>query len=313
MPDAKRIQYHSYGGPELMHLEDFEPGSPRRGEVLVRVLAAAANPMDWKIRNGDAKLITGRRFPRGLGHDFAGVVEGVGEGVTRFHAGDAVLGAMSMKAAGAFAELVVADESQIVAKPAGLSFEQAAVLPTVGVTALQALVEKASLEAGQSIFIAGCLGGVGRAAAQIALMHGASVAGSCRAGSQAEATALGIDPVVDFEFDANELKGQFDLVFDTVGALPVKAARTLLKPGGHIIDINGSPLKMARSVLSRRFQVLIAKYRREDLEEVARAAGEGKLDIPVARAVPLTEAIEALTALERQRTPKGGKLVVTTQ
>jgi NADPH:quinone reductase-like Zn-dependent oxidoreductase len=109
-----------------MYLEDFEPGSPGRGEVLVRVLAAAANPMDRKIRNGDAKLITGRRFPRGLGHDFAGVVEGVGEGVTRFHAGDAVLGAMSMKAAGAFAELVLAEEKQIVAKPAGLSFEQAA-------------------------------------------------------------------------------------------------------------------------------------------------------------------------------------------
>jgi NADPH:quinone reductase-like Zn-dependent oxidoreductase len=313
LPDAKRIQYHSYGGPELMHLEDFELGSPGRGEVLVRVLAAAANPMDWKIRNGDAKLITGRRFPRGLGHDFAGVVDGVGEGVTRFQAGDAVLGAMSMKAAGAFAELVLADEKQIVAKPAGISFEQAAALPTVGVTAVQALVDKGSLEAGQSIFIAGCLGGVGRAAAQIALMHGAYVSGSCRASSKAEATALRIDPVVDFDFGANTLKGRFDLVFDTAGTLPIKTARALLKPGGRIVDINGSPAKMVRSALSRRFQVLIAKYRRGDLEEVARAAGEGELDIPVARAVPLTEAIEALTALERQRTPKGGKLVVTTQ
>ena len=121
MPTVKRIQYHEYGGPELMRLEDFEPAAPGKGDVLVRVLAAAANPMDWKVRNGDTKLMTGRRFPRGMGHDFAGIVEAVGEGVTRFQVGDAVLGATSMKASGAFAEMVVADEKQILAKPAELS------------------------------------------------------------------------------------------------------------------------------------------------------------------------------------------------
>ena len=135
----KRIQYYEYGGPERMRLEEFSPAAPGKGEVLVRVMAAAANPMDWKIRNGDTKLMTGRSFPRGLGHDFAGTVEDLGPGVTRFRAGDAVLGAMSLKASGAFADMVVADETQIVKKPADLSHEQAAALPTVGVTAPQAL------------------------------------------------------------------------------------------------------------------------------------------------------------------------------
>ena len=89
----QRIQYHRYGGPEELRLEDVERPSPAKGEVLVRVVAASANPMDWGFRRGDAKLFTGSRFPRGLGHDFAGVVEAVGPGVDAFNAGDEVLGA----------------------------------------------------------------------------------------------------------------------------------------------------------------------------------------------------------------------------
>jgi NADPH:quinone reductase-like Zn-dependent oxidoreductase len=124
--------------------------------------------------------MTGRRFPRGLGHDFAGTVESIGEGVTRFQVGDDVFGAMSMKDSGAFAEMVVTDGKLIVAKPAELSYAEAAALPTAGVAALRSVIDKGQLQAGQSVFINGCLGGVGRAAAQIALMHGASVGGSCR-------------------------------------------------------------------------------------------------------------------------------------
>ena len=159
----RRIQYHQYGGRELMRLEEVEPASPDNGQVLIRVRAAAANPKDWTVRGGAARLVTGRRFPRGYGHDFAGTVVGVGEGVKRFKAGDDVLGVMSLKASGAFAEMAVADEKLIVEKPAGLSYEEAAVLPAVGVTALQSVIGKGRLRAGQGVFINGCLGGVGRA------------------------------------------------------------------------------------------------------------------------------------------------------
>ena len=102
-------------------------------------------------------------------------------------------------------------------------------------------VGKGKLRAGQSVFIHGCLGGVGRTAAQIAWIHGASVGGSCRATAREDAQALGIVPVVDFGFDPATLKGRFDIVLDTAGTLPVKAARTLLKPRGRIIDINVNP------------------------------------------------------------------------
>ncbi|MFC9426616.1 NADP-dependent oxidoreductase [Streptomyces sp. NPDC056987] len=314
MTAIKRIQYHRYGGPEVMRFEDFEPTRPGPGEVLVRVKAAAANPMDWKIRNGEMKIMTGRRFPRGLGHDFAGVVAAVGAHVTRLGVGDEVLGGAGIKAAGAFAEMAVAEEKAVVAKPASLSWEEAAAIPVVGLTAFQALVSTGKLRAGQAVFIHGCLGGVGRSAAQIAVAHGATVGGSCRAGVAVhEAHDLGIFPIVDFDFDATKLAGRFDIVLDTAGTLPVKAAQALLKPGGRIIDINPTPAKFVRSALPGPYRVLIGKPVVEDLDAVAQAAGKGILRLPVARAVPLGKAIAALTELERNRTPKGGKLIITTE
>lgn len=307
----KRIQYHRYGGPEVLGLEHFEPPRPGKGEVLVRVMAATANPMDWKIRNGEMRIMTGRAFPRGLGNDFAGVVEAVGAGVTRLSAGDAVLGATSLKGAGAFAEMVIAEEKAIVKKPAEISFEQAAAIPIVGVTAFQALLSKGKLQPGQAVFINGCLGGVGRAATQIALAYGASVSGSCRATSIEEARGIGITPIVGFGFDPAALRGRFDIVLDTPGTLAVKAAQTLLRPGGHIIDIVPSPLKFARSALPGPYQVMMGQPITKDFEEVVRIAAQGKLWTPIARTVPLTDAIPALTELERHRTPRGGKLIVT--
>ncbi|WP_328456567.1 NADP-dependent oxidoreductase [Amycolatopsis sp. NBC_00438] len=309
---AQRIQYHRYGGPEVLRLEDFEPARPGSGEVLVRVKAAAANPMDWKIRGGEMKVLTGRKFPRGLGHDFAGVVAAVGDGVSRLEVGDEVLGGASIKAAGAFAEMVVADEKAVVKKPANLSWEEAAALPIVGLTAFQAMVGKSELRAGQAVFVHGCLGGVGRSAAQLAMARGASVAGSCRATATQEARDLGVSPIVEFDFDAANLAGRFDVVFDTAGTLPGKVAQALLKPGGRILDINPTPAKFVRSALPGPYRLLVAKVAAADLDAVAQAAADGVLRLPIARTVPLAKAIAALTELEVDRTPKGGKLVITT-
>jgi NADPH:quinone reductase-like Zn-dependent oxidoreductase len=306
----QKIQYDEYGGPELLHLDEVEPASPGKGQVLVRVRAAAANPMDWRIRNGEVKLMTGRRFPRGLGEDFAGTIVRVGEGVTRLKVGDDVLGAMSMKASGAFAEMVVADENATMVKPPELSFEEAAALPTVGVAALQSLIGNGKLQAGQSVFVNGCLGGVGRAAVQIARIHGAHVGGSCRATATDEAKALGVSPVVAFDFNPTRLKGQFDLVIDTAGTMSFKDARTVLTPQGRFVELNGSLGKMVKSLYRRNFKLLNAKYTPEALTAVADAAANGQLTIPIAETVPLNQAIDALTKLERKDSPRGGKLVM---
>ncbi|WP_435178682.1 NADP-dependent oxidoreductase [Actinacidiphila sp. bgisy145] len=307
----KRIQYHQYGGPEVMRLEEFEPARPGTGEILVRVRAAAANPMDFGIREGRMKQVTGRRFPRAMGYDFAGVVEAVGDGVTRLRVGDEVLGGTPIKAAGAFADVVVARERDVVHKPAGLSFEDAAAVPTVGITALQALVSKGRLRAGHAVFVHSCLGGVGRSAVQIALARQATVAGSCRDSAADEARALGVEPVVGFDFDPAPLARRFDIVLVAAGPLPLKSARALLKPGGRIVSVLPTPANLARSVLPGPLHVVIARPVTEDIETVARAAGEGTLRQPIARTVPLSQAVPALTELEQGGANARGKLIIT--
>jgi len=306
----KRIQYHRYGGPEVMRLEDFEPRTLGTDEVLVRVRAAAANPMDFGIRNGAMKTVTGRSFPRGMGYDFAGVVEAVGAGTTRLSVGDEVLGGAPIQWSGAFADVVVAEQQGVVKKPAGLSFESAAAIPTVGLTAYQALFKTGELRHGEAVFVHGCLGGVGRSAVQLASAHGATVAGSCRAGATDEARDLGIDPVVHFDFDPTELTQRFDIILDTAGTLPVDAAGKLLTPNGRIISIHPTPANMARSASPGRFHLVIAQAVIADLEAVARAADEGHLQLPIAQTVPLSEAISALTDLERNGSAKRGKLII---
>lgn len=309
----KRVQYHEYGGPEVMRLEEFEPATLDADDVRVRVRAASANPMDWGIRAGRMKLVTGRSFPRAMGYDFAGVVEAVGERVTRLKVGDEVLGGAPLKASGTFADVVVTPEKWVAHKPGNVSFEDAAALPFAAGTALQALITKGKLRAGQSVFVHACLGSVGHAAVQLAQAHRATVAGSCRHSARAEAQELGVDPVVDFEFDPAPLRGRFDLVLDAAGVpgtLPLKTARQMLKRGGRIVSIHPSPSNLIRGALPGPFQVLIARAVTADLEAVARAAGEGQLRLPIARTVPLSQAIPALTDLEQKRIGKRGKLII---
>ena len=131
----QRIQYQKYGGPELMRLEDFELAAPGKSEVAVKVRFAAINPIDWKVRNGYLKMVTGKAFPRAMGSDFSGTVISVGSGVTRVKPGDTVFGSARLKESGALGQAVVTLESFVARKPDAMSFEDAASLGTPGVTA----------------------------------------------------------------------------------------------------------------------------------------------------------------------------------
>ncbi len=306
----KRIQYHRYGGPEELRLEDAERPSPAKGEVLVRVVAASANPMDWGFRRGDAKLFTGSRFPRGLGHDFAGVVEAVGAGVDAFSAGDEVLGATDPRQAGAFAEAIVVKQKHVFRKPPGLPFEQAAALTITGMTAHTALIGKAKLRHGQSVFVAGCLGGVGRAGVQIALGRGARVAGSCSAAGRQEALALGVEEAVDYRtFDAAAFSARFDVVFDAAGALSPGQCDVMLKRGGVALHVTKPLSNMVRFLFSRRHHAIIARQDPQAMAELIAAAVAGRLCAAIGRKVLLADAIPALVQLEVHHQPKGKLLI----
>jgi NADPH:quinone reductase-like Zn-dependent oxidoreductase len=306
----KRVQYFHYGAPEELRLDEAPPPGVGRSQIRVQVRAAAANPMDWKIRRGEMKALSGFRFPRGLGHDFAGVVEAVGPGVERLQVGDEVFGVTSIRQAGAFAEYVVADEKNAWLKPPSISFEQAATLTIVSLTAWNALVAKARLRAGQSVFITGCLGGVGRSAVQIARMRGASVAGSCSASGREEALARGVGEVVDYRaFDIASYRCRFDVVFDTAGVLSLSQCGAMLKRRGMSLHIVPTPAKLIGCLLPSRHHLVFGNPTPQSLAGVAEAAERGQLVPAIGRIVPLSEAISTVVELERTGFPKG-KLVI---
>jgi NADPH:quinone reductase-like Zn-dependent oxidoreductase len=306
----KRVQYFQYGAPQELRLDEAPTPDVGRGQIRVQVRAASANPMDWKIRRGEMKALSGFRFPRGLGHDFAGVVEDVGPGVERLKVGDEVFGVTSIRQAGAFAEYVVADEKNVGLKPPSISFEQAAALTIVSLTAWNALVGKARLGAGQSVFITGCLGGVGRSAVQIARMRGANVAGSCSASGREEALALGVGEAVDYRaFDIASYQHRFDVVFDTASALSLSQCGAMLKRRGMSLHIVPTPAKLIGCLLPSRHHLVFGNPTPQSLAGVAEAAEQGKLVPAIGRIVPLSEAISAVVELERIGSPKG-KLVI---
>jgi NADPH:quinone reductase-like Zn-dependent oxidoreductase len=306
----RRIEYFRYGGPEELRLDEVKPAEPGRGQVRVQVRAASVNPMDGKIRRGELKMLSGFRFPRGLGHDFAGVVDAVGPGVKRLKPGSEVFGATSIPQAGAFAEYVVADEKNIGLKPPNVSFEQAAAMTIVGLTAWTALVAKAKLRAGQSVFISGCLGGVGRSAVQIACVRGATVVGSCGASGRDEALALGVGEALDYRaFDAAAHRDRFDVVLDTAGALSLSQCSAMLRSGGVSLHIVPTLAKMIVCSLPSRHRLMFGNPTPQSLAGVAEAAERGDLVPAIGQIAPLSEAIPAIIELEATGALRG-KLVI---
>jgi NADPH:quinone reductase-like Zn-dependent oxidoreductase len=295
----KRIQFHRYGGPAEMRLEEYQLLDLADDEILVRVKAASINPVDWKIRQGAMKFMTGRKFPRGMGQDFSGVVERIGRGVKRLKIGDEVLGSTPLKTSGSFAESLITKEAFAVVKPAALSHQEAATLPVAASTAWIALVHKAKLKAGQTILINGAYGAVGQAATQIAKSLGATVVGRVRAESMSIAKAAGVDTVLDYKKPiSGDLMGTFDVVFDTHGSLPASEERRLAKRGGVILDISPSLSKMVCIALSRSRHFVMGKQDETTLREVAEFASKGKLKLSVGRVVRLSEGINLIHELE---------------
>lgn len=306
----ERLEYDSYGGPELMLIRSFTLPQPQANEVVVVVAAASINPMDWKVRNGDMKFLTGSKFPRAMGADFAGTVEAVGSKVMDFKPGDAVVGSVPMKGSGAFAPKLITTQNLIVQKPASLSFAQAASLPVAGVTAWLVLVKNAALKPGQKLFINGATGSVGQAAIALAKHIGAEVTGRVGTPSVARAKALGLDFALDYKDPLpGALNGSFDVVFDANGSLTPKEGERLIKRGGKVLDIVPNKEKFFKALVSRSRKVVIADMKVENLRPVVQLAAERKLEIPIVKTISLAQAPAVLTSLERGNR-LGGKVVI---
>ncbi len=319
----KAIVYHHYGAPDVLRLEEIARPAPGEGEVLVRVRAAAANPLDCHLMKGAYVMrpMTGLRAPKAgrPGADLAGEVEAVGRNVTRFRPGDPVFGA----ARGAFAEYVCAREDCLALKPANLTFEQAAALPVAGVTALQGLRDKAPVRPGQKVLIHGAAGGVGTFAVQIAKAFGAEVTGVCRTANVDLVRSLGADHVVDYTRDDFTRRAPpYDLLFDCVGDRSFSDCRRALLPKGTYVAVGVRPggkwigplprlltTLLSSPFVSQRVVFFVARVNAEDLTALKTLIETKKVTPVIGRRFTLAEAAEAIRYLEAGR--PGGKVVIT--
>jgi len=231
-----------YRKKEPLRYGDMPEPVTGRDDVLVEIHAAGINPLDSKIRDGEFKAVLPYRPPFILGHDAAGVVVGIGANVRRFKPGDEVYARPRDGRIGTFAERIAIDQADVALKPATIGMEEAASIPLVGLTAWQALVERAGLEKGQKVLIHAGAGGVGTIAIQLAKHLGATVATTTSTANVDLVKRLGADIVIDYrtqEFD--KLLSDYDVVLNSLDGATLGKSLDILKPGGRLISISGPP------------------------------------------------------------------------
>ncbi|MBX3475381.1 MAG: NAD(P)-dependent alcohol dehydrogenase [Planctomycetes bacterium] len=323
----RAIVQQRYGHAEVL-TPAIEPiPTPAPGEVLVRVMAAGLDRGVWHMVAGKPYLMRvmgfGLRRPKTRipGMDLAGVVQAVGSGVTRFKAGDEVLG--TAIGAGAFAEFAKLKEAQLVHKPANLSFEQAAALPVSALAALKAVRDVAKVQAGQQVLVIGAGGGVGSYAVQIAKALGATVTGVASTGKLRHVLALGADHVIDYtRQDFADDGPRFDVIIDIAGNRTLRHLRSALKPRGTLVIAGGENAGNWFGGMDRQIRaMLLSAFTRQKLtsfvsivnlpalKEIARLAEDGVVTPVVDRTFTLEQTPEAFAYLESAKAC--GKIVIT--
>jgi len=319
----KAILFPKYGSPDVLQLTEVEKPIPNENQVLIKVVAAAANPLDWHGMRGEpflARIGNGLRKPKDqrLGADIAGRVEAVGKNVTEFKPGDEVFGAVGV---GGFAEYVCTREKNLALKPANVSFEQAAAAPVVGYTAVQGFRHAGGIRAGQKVLVNGAAGGIGTFAVQFAKSCGAEVTGVCSTRNLELVRSIGADHVVDYTREDFTRNGQqYDLIYDSIGNRSVIDYRRALKPQG-ICVIAGftSILRLFEHMIlgplvSKRGDkkvgmMGISNANKEDLLVIKELLETGKLVSVIDRRYPLSETAEAIRYLETLHAR--GKVIIT--
>lgn len=319
----KAIAYHRYGSPDVLRYEEIEKPTIADDEVLIKVRAAAVNPLDVHFMRGKpfvVRLMAGLRKPKDtrLGRDVSGRVEAVGRNVAEFKAGDEVFGMCR----GAFAEYALAPKSKLVEKLDNLTFEQAACVPVAALTALQGLRNKGKIQAGQKVLIGGASGGVGTFAVQIAKAFGAHVTGVCSTRNVEMVRSIGADRVIDYtQEDFTNTGERYDLILDCYATRSLREYRRALNPKGIYVGVGG-PVGSISSLLaellkqlvfslfvSQKFVTFMAKPNKEDLILIRELIEAGKVTPVIDRRYSLDEVPEAIRYLGEGHAQ--GKVVIT--
>lgn len=327
----KAIVYHQYGSPDVLQFRDVDIPQPRPDEIRIRVRAASVNPADGYLMRGRPymmRLQPGLTRPKnnGLGLDFAGVIDAVGDAVTVFRPGDEVFGEVSSLFTGrtrAFAEYLCVPAALAVRKPQNLSFGEAATVPLAGCTALYAVRDYGQVKSGQHVLINGAGGGVGVHAVQLAKHLGATVTAVCSEGKRSLMLEIGADRVIDYrrqDFTADSMR--YDVIIDTVSSQGVRRCRRVLAPQGRFVWVGGpgsnrwiGPMRSALNVLLMslvdrgRHWICVSKASTaDDLATLSGLFAKGVIRPVIDRRYPLEGVADAIRYLEKGHAC--GKIVI---
>jgi len=306
------ISQEVLGGPEVLHEIELPVPQPGPSEILIRVRATALNPTDWKHRAFSGMFLPAPPFV--LGWDVAGEVVAVGYGVTLFAPGDEVFGMLPYPHGhGSAAEYVVGPARAFVRKPSNLNHAEAAAIPLAALTAYQALIDIADIQAGQRVLVHAAAGGVGHFAVQIAKSRGAHVIGTASAPNHPFLRELGIDEVIDYRTtDFTTAVRDVDVVVDPLGSDNVMKSLRVVRPGGIVVSLlGGDAAQMASEAekYSARVALMLVEADQAGMRAIADMATAGTLRPTVADTFPLAEAAKAHALGDTERTV--GKIVLT--
>src|SRR6266403_824416 len=286
----KAVRIHKYGGLEVLKYEDAPRPEPQSNEVLIRVHAAAVNPIDWKVREGDMKDFWPHKFPLILGWDLSGVVEELGRGMSRFKKGDEVYSVPDVSRDGAYAEHIVVRESELSLKPKSLHHIRAAAVPLAALTAWQSLFDTAQLQPGQRVLIHAGSGGVGHFAVQLAKWKGGHVFGTASTKNQELLRELGVDEPIDYTKQKFEdVARDVDLVLDLIGGETQERSWSVLKKGGVLLSLVQPPSVEKAKALGIRAAFVAVHPNGAQLAEIAKLIDSGELKLTIDRILPLSE------------------------
>lgn len=309
----KAMVIREYGSADVFTYEEVEVPAIKPDELLVKVHAAGVNPIDWKIRKGMLKIISGNKFPMVLGFDLAGVVLQVGSQVSNFRVGDEIYGSVGLPG-GAYAEIAAVPEKVAAVKSTNSSFEEAAALPVAALTALQSLRDKANIKPSQTVLINGASGGVGIFAVQIAKALGAEVTGVCSSKNLDFVKSLGADSLIDYtQQDFTQNRIEYDIVFDAVGKQTFDNCKKVLKPNGIYVTTLPSFQNIVSIGLTSLFggqkaKFILAQPNTSDLLYLNDLIDTGKLRVVIDRNYSLEKLPAAHKYSESERAK--GKIII---
>ncbi|MDP3297972.1 MAG: NAD(P)-dependent alcohol dehydrogenase [Thermodesulfovibrionia bacterium] len=295
----KAVVINRYGAADVLEYREVEKPAINDDEILVEVYASSVNPVDWKVRQGHLKVITGRKFPRILGCDFAGRIADVGGDIKNYKTGDEVFGMVSALQGGAYAEYVRVRPKNISAKPKNLNFEQAAAVPLAGLTALQSLRRLGKIKQGNRVLINGCSGGVGSCAVQIAKSFGAQVTGICSAKNIEFSKNLGADNIIDYTREnILERNETYDIFFDAVANQSFPQIKKLLTKHGIYITTLPSSIEFIMSMLTslsrgKKLKAIFVKPDAGDLDYLKNLIENNKLHPAIDKSFVLSDVRQA--------------------